>query len=754
MRSPIFLLLAAAACAQAPFNLQNLQRAGEALIADRFKRVDLNGDGKLTAEEAKPVEFFVKGADADGDGFYTLAEVLAHMQKQVAQGTLPIPTGDTIAALVTPELSERFKAFDQNGDGKLQGEELAQARWLLRADADGDGAVTLAEVQQSFARLAGGEEAPTGSTPPPYVPEDKAPRQGPRLLKPADAGIGRMIPDVSFTDLDGKSHKLSDFTRGPATVLALISPSCPVSKRYLPTLAAAEAEAKAHGMAILLIAPSDPPEALRTALREAKVTAPCVPDPTGTLCQLLGATETTDAFVLDRARTLVYRGAVDDQYGLGYSLDAPRRRYVVEAVQAILAGKVPAVQATAAPGCTLDFTKAQPVTSEVTYHNRISRILQNHCLECHRSGGVAPFALETPEQVAAKAGMIRRMVERGAMPPWFAAPPAPGAHNPWANDRSLAERDRADLLAWLAGGRPLGDPKDAPLPRQWPAEWAIGKPDAIYQIPTPIAVKATGTMPYQNVTIETGLAEDRWVEAYEVQPTAREVVHHVLIFVRTPGGRGQGNAAPRFNPDDATGGFFAAYVPGNDHVSFPPGFAKALPAGSRIHFQIHYTPNGVATQDQVRIGVRFAKAPPQNVVQVAGIADIRLNIPPGATNHAETASIPVPRDVRLLGFMPHMHVRGKAFRYDVILPSGETRTLLEVPRYDFNWQLAYRYAEPPLIPAGSKVRATGWFDNSAGNPANPDPTKTVRWGEQTHDEMMLGYVEYYLPGAGTETAAR
>jgi hypothetical protein len=522
-----------------------------------------------------------------------------------------------------------------------------------------------------------------------------------------------------------------------------------VGKRYLPSLAGLQKEYAGQGVALLLVAPTatDAPEALRDACKAAGLTAPCIPDPSGTLAKMLGALATTDVFVLDARRTLVYRGALDDQYGLGYSLDAPRHRYVADALDAVLAGRIPAIAATEAPGCLLDLDSAQPVAlaGGITYHNRISRLIQANCQECHRAGGVAPFGLETYEQVAAKVGMIRRMVERGLMPPWFAKPDVKGTHSPWINDRSLPEGDRADLLAWLSNGKPGGDAKDAPLPRAWPGEWAIGKPDAIYQIANPIDVKATGVMPYQNVTVETGLTEDKWVRALEVQPTSREVVHHVLIFVRTPGAD--------HREEDGAQGFFAAYVPGNDHIIYPDGFAKPLPAGAKLHFQIHYTPNGTATKDQVKFGVRFAESAPEHIVKVVGIAGIGLRIPPNTDNHPEGATIPVPQEVRLLGFMPHMHVRGKAFRYEVLLPDGNARTLLEVPRYDFNWQLSYRFADPPLIPAGSKIRATGWYDNTANNPANPDPNKQVRWGPQTYDEMMIGYVEYYVPSETRKTTA-
>ena len=248
-------------------------------------------------------------------------------------------------------------------------------------------------------------------------------------------------------------------------------------------------------------------------------------------------------------------------------------------------------------------------------------------------------------------------------------------------------------------------------------------------------------MPYQNVIVDTNFSEEKWVRAIEVQPTAREVVHHVLVFVIEPG-----KFPKRGNIGDEgdRGGFLAAYVPGNSFEVYPDGFAKHVPAGAKMLFQIHYTPNGKATSDQVRVGLCFSKNPPQHIVRVAGVANHHIAIPPGASDHAEVAAIPVPKEVTLLALMPHMHLRGKAFRFEVVLPDGQTRTLLDVPRYDFNWQLSCRYAEPPTLPAGSRIRATGWFDNSEKNPANPDPNKTVRWGQQTTDEMMLGYVEYYL----------
>ncbi|MEK6236902.1 MAG: alkyl hydroperoxide reductase, partial [Planctomycetales bacterium] len=214
-----------------------------------------------------------------------------------------------------------------------------------------------------------------------------------------------------------------------------------------------------------------------------------------------------------------------------------------------------------------------------------------------------------------------------------------------------------------------------------------------------------------------------------------------LVFVQE--GRGRGGL-------DERAGFFAAYVPGNTHQRYPNGFAKKLPAGATLIFQLHYTPNGTATTDQTRLGIVLADEPPRHMIRNIGISNHRISIPPGASNHAEKASLNVPSDTKILAFMPHMHLRGKAFRYDMVSPDGKRRTVLDIPRFDFNWQLEYRLASPLDLPRGSRVELTGWFDNSEDNPANPDPTKTIRWGPQTEDEMLIGYVEYYIP---TESAA-
>lgn len=655
-----------------------------------------------------------------------------------------LPAGASLETWVTA----KFHELDKNGDGKLTAEEMGNAALFQQIDANHDGVVTLEEARAFFAHgLPPGlaRVVPPATAEPAAAPAER-PQEGSKRLSPSECRIGARIPDFALQDLEGTTVRLSEFRQKGPLILAVVSPTCPVSKRYLPTLGALHREGAAAKVPMLLVsmATAEEEPALRASLQAAGLAVPCVRDPGHALAQALGVSASTDAFVLDVAQTLIYRGAIDDQYGLGYSLETPRHRYLADAVASTLAGRQPEVEATEAPGCLVDLGAAKTVAGAPTYHNRVSRLLQSHCVECHRQGGVAPFPLETYEQVTAKAGMIRKMVDRRLMPPWFAAAPAAGEHTPWKNDRSLGADERTDLLAWLNAGKPAGDPAEAPLARQWPGEWQIGTPDAIISTPQPLEVKATGTMPYITMLVETGITEDKWVRGLEVLPTARDVVHHILVFAQPKEGRTRD-----------FGNFFAVYVPGNNSVLYPEGFGKLLPANSKLIFQIHYTPNGTATHDQPRVGLLFAKQPPTHVVHVAEIGNHRLNIPPNDDNHPESATIPVPRSVMLLSLMPHMHLRGKSFKYEATLPDGAKRVLLEVPHYDFNWQLAYRFAEPPILPVGTTVQATGWFDNSAANPANPNPNVTVRWGPQTTDEMMLGYVEYcFVDGEPSQLSAR
>ena len=573
-------------------------------------------------------------------------------------------------------------------------------------------------------------------------------KEPPHLLKAGEYGVGHRVPDMMLKDLHGHPMTLSQGQGGRPLLIFIFSTDCPVSNKYGPERARLEKDYGPKGVAFLFIDPEggETDQEIIDYVSKHGINSPVVHDvhdAMGRLIPALGATTTTEAFLLDPARTLVYRGAINDQYGLGYAKELPEKTYLRDALDALLSGRVPDVAATTAPGCALDVPADSAtntaLTTPLTYNDQISRIFQANCVACHHEGGIGPFSLETYQEVLDHAGRIQQQVARGTMPPWFAAKLPGRSESPWANDRSLSERDRADLLAWLNSDRPQGDPADAPVARSLPDECNIGQPDVVLQLPEPIPVKAEGLMPYQIRTIQTSFPEDQWVQAYEIMPTARGVVHHVIVSID-----GQGTNETPLAESGATG-FWAVYVPGYSYEIYPRGYARKLPAGAKLNFQIHYTPNGQATNDQLKLGLVFAKQAPQYEIHTLGIPQLKLDIPPGVHRHVETASYHVTRDMAVTGYQAHTHLRGIAFRYDLITTNGETETLLDLPRYDFNWQLLYRYVTPKLIPAGSTIRATAVYDNSADNPANPDPSREVKWGLQTRDEMMIGYVEYFWP---------
>jgi peroxiredoxin len=715
----------------------------------------------------------------------TLVIVIAALVAHAQSGEAPKKVGGNVDQWV----AQRFRQLDKNNDERLTPQELGVGLFQ-QLNSNGDEYVTLDEAQSvirakgldAVMKAAGqvkngaaaSDAKPAGSAEPnspalkastengtaePSTSTAESPiRQGPRRVVAGDFGIGRMIPNLRMTDVAGKSHQLADFADRRAVVVAFTNTTCPLCKKYAPSLAALEKKFAGQDVAFIYVnpTPTDKTETIQAAINLLGLTGLYVRDADGSLARALGATHTTDVFLLDAKRTLIYRGAIDDQYGFGYSLDSPRVEYLDTALRALLENRPLLISATEAPGCPLDLAPiaGDDPASGVTYHNRISRILQSHCVACHRDGSVAPFALDSYESVVAQSGTIRQAVEREIMPPWFAARPEPGKPSHWANDQSLSDREKSDLLGWLSHGKPAGDPADAPIPKSFPEGWRIGTPNLIVQLPMPMPVKATGVMPYQDVIVETGLTEDKWVRSMEIRPTAKEVVHHVLVFLLPPARKaGSTEGSGGDDGDRESDGFFAAYAPGHEGLIFANDFGKFLPAGSRLKFQLHYTPNGTAAEDQTKLGIVFSEQKPKHLVHVTGIANTRLSIPPGAENHPETATRTLPFDTTILAFFPHMHLRGKAFRYEARLPDGRTQVLLDVPRYDFNWQLSYRLAEPIELPRGTTLHLTGWFDNSKNNPANPDPTRTVGWGPQTYDEMMLGYVEYHATD-GNETMGR
>ncbi|HEX6895996.1 MAG TPA: thiol-disulfide isomerase [Bryobacteraceae bacterium] len=386
---------------------------------------------------------------------------------------------------------------------------------------------------------------------------------------------------------------------------------------------------------------------------------------------------------------------------------------------------------------------AATTETAVTFNKQVLPVLQKRCQDCHRPGEAAPMSLLTYQDARPWAKAMRQAVLTKKMPPWFADP----QFGHFSNDRSLSQAEIDTLVAWVDGGAKEGDPHDAPPPRQFVEGWNIGKPDLVLQMPTAFHVPASGTVEYQYVIIPTHLTEDKWVMATEVRPSNRAVMHHVITSIREPGSSWMKDQQPGvvfIPPKGSRGGQLegglSGYVPGQ--ALPPPGSprrATLLKAGSDIVFQLHYTPNGTAVDDQTKIGIVFAKEPPAERLMGGNSAAYKFAIAPGDANYKVEASSTVPYDCDLFSMMPHSHLRGKSFEYRVVRPDGTSETVLKVPHYDFHWQLTYYLDKPVHLPKGSKVEVTAFFDNSANNANNPDPAKEVHWGEQTWEEMMMGY---------------
>lgn len=560
---------------------------------------------------------------------------------------------------------------------------------------------------------------------------------------PAPAPTLAVAPvlDFEFTDIEGTTAWLSDIKRVRAYVIVMRDVGCPVTGKYAPKIARMSKEYSDQGVAFVYLNVNESntlEQIRRDEIGQHGFVGRYIHDPEERIGRVLGVRSTGEMFVLDSTRKLVYRGPVDDQYGITYTRPSVRNDYLKNVLDDVLRRRKPRHTDVPAEGCLLGLDKEAIHTGDVTYHRDIAPIVQQNCETCHRAGGMGPFPLQRYEDVRARREMIGAMVKAGRMPPWYAH----RSVGEFANDRRLSDRDLLTLVRWIDEGAAEGNRRDAPPPRVWSTAWTIGQPDYIAKMEKPFRVPAEGTIDYQYFYVKTDFPEDRWVQALELRPGARQQVHHALVFIEEPGRR-MTNRQPGDPPfQGGVNGFFAGYAPGNAGTVYPAGTAKRLPAGAWLKFQMHYTANGVAADDVTELGFIFAKEPPEREVETYSAINVQFTIPPGAPNHEVVGDRILRTGGTLLSFFPHMHVRGKAFRMELVGTDGSITPLVDVPRYDFNWQLVYDLKTPIAVDSGMRVRARGWFDNSDKNPWNPDPTKAVRHGEQSWDEMMIGYFDW------------
>jgi mono/diheme cytochrome c family protein len=384
-------------------------------------------------------------------------------------------------------------------------------------------------------------------------------------------------------------------------------------------------------------------------------------------------------------------------------------------------------------GTTRTTTAATP-----TYSKDVAPIIYKNCASCHRPGDIAPMSLLNYAQTRPWAKAIREQVATGQMPPWHATQ----AHGTFENDRRLSDKEKDTLLRWVDGGAPQGNEKDLPPLPKFTEGWEIGKPDVVLTIPKAFDVPDSGEIDYQYFQVPTNFTEDKWVQAIELRPGNRKVVHHILLFCREPGTKGRPVPYMQVTPKmpqqrgGGPGNLIATTAPGTNAMILPPGSALQIKAGATLMFQMHYTTNGEAAKDQSSVGIIFAKQPPQEEIRSNAFVNPMFVIPPGASNQPVDSAIEFTEDSHIRGMIPHTHLRGKSWEYRMVYPDGRSEVILSVPKYDFNWQTYYVFAKPLAAPKGARLEARAHYDNSTANPYNPDPKATVRWGDQTWEEMQ------------------
>jgi peroxiredoxin len=564
------------------------------------------------------------------------------------------------------------------------------------------------------------------------------------LLLPASLLAAEPLRTVDFSlkDSSDRTWSLAGLKDSKAIVIVFLGTDCPVNNAYAPRLAELHKEFDGKGVHFLGINSNWQDTATRIAghAKEHGIPFPVLKDTANVVADKFAARRTPEVFVLTPDGKVHYQGRIDDQYSYGGTKrPQPTRRDLAEAITEVLGGKPVSVAKTDVAGCVISRAIKAKETGTLTFTRDVARILQQRCQECHRPGQIGPMPLISYEDALGWSAMIQEVVSEKRMPPWHADP----KHGTFANDRSLSDKERATLLSWIDQSCPKGDEKDMPKAPTFADGWRIGKPDAVLTIPTELTIpaKADNGIKYQYIVVPTNFEEDRWVKAAEAKPGNRAVVHHIIVFILPPGQRFQPGAGGRDREDGIGTGWLVAYAPGDNPALYADGIAKKIPKGASLVFQLHYTPNGAEATDRSSVGIIFTKEPPKHEAKTRGIAN-RMIIPPGADNYEVKSATTFQRDAELISLMPHMHLRGKDFSYRVVFPDGKTETLLSVPHYDFNWQSVYRLDKPLKLPAGTRIECTAHFDNSAKNANNPDPNKTVRWGDQTWDEMMIGFVDY------------
>lgn len=632
------------------------------------------------------------------------------------------------------------------------------------------------------------------STAQPPAPSTPLARAAKAERDPAKLGIGRTIPDLAFAPIVGERKTISRLLSPPAggvgdagapadaaaapkaLVILMTSTGCPISRKYAPRAAILEREFKAKGVAFMFINAVEAETTTEMAdhVREVGLAGPYVADRDLALARALGARTTSEVFVLDAQRRLVYRGAIDDQFAIGAAADEPTRPFLRETLAALVAGKEPALHATWAPGCLLDIEDEAPATpapapvtpndpapaavapstpapaatkpaAVPTFHGSIAQVLARNCLECHRTGGVAPFSLENPGLIQGRARMIEAVVRDGLMPPTHgsATGPSGAAAESFTVTREMPAADRAALLAWIAGGRPVGEPAPAPVLPPISPTWKIGAPEAILLTPG-IDLPPDGPMQHQRVIMAVARPNDMWAAALEMRSQPPNLIHSAQVWLLPPG-----STVPEPGQVPPAAEFLGAYSNTDNIVQFPPGVARHIPAGSLLLVDAYARPMGKRMFASLRVAIKDAAAatpdaPPTHAARSLVLSPKAFTIPSGQSGVRVTAELTLAAPAKVGAVTPLMRSRGSKLSLEATKPDGSRVTLLALPHFDWRWQIRFALKEPLELPAGTRIELTGTFDSSDANPLRIKPGEAAM-GVSPTDELLMAAIEVIEP---------
>jgi peroxiredoxin len=565
------------------------------------------------------------------------------------------------------------------------------------------------------------------------------------LLLGTIPGAARSAANFNLVDQDDLNHELYR-APGKAVVLFFTGNGCPVARKSAPKLNALKEKFEGKGVTFWVVDSyaGDTTEEIRKERRDIGLWGTVfLVDRKQAVALALGVERTSEVVAINtKDWNIFYRGAIDDQLAEGAEKQQATENYLDDALSGFLDGKEITTKYTRPKGCRFSFATVAGPLGLPDYATQIAPLLKKNCVECHRKDGIGPWSMNSHKRVANYADMIEEVLLTRRMPPWDPHPD----YGVFLTPHQLDREETQTLLTWVKGGAPRGpgpDPLEEPLPPL--PEWRLGKPDTILALPEPQKVPATGIVDYRYVEIASPFTNDVWLSAMDIKPGNPKVVHHVILYVKSPG---------ESDDDSGHGRFFVGWAPGASALHYPDGVAKRLPAHSKLTLELHYTTCGSEQEDTSEVALYLASGPQERNAETRQAIQLNLDIPPGESQAGHIATYAFKKPATIYGLFPHMHFRGKWMRYELLLPNGKRETILHVPRYDFQWQLSYYLKEPLHVPAGSWLLVSGAFDNSAANPANPNPNRPVVFGKQSWDEMFIGFFEAADDPEIVKTASR